>query len=746
MRRLLAIDFAADPPPLASTATAISQNPTAILQNPTAPIDAAAESQRDAERGPDEGRAPEGEPRASVHFRFVYPNDADPSGYFRNHPERKVLLEQAGRMITDRLSDTLDAIPPLPPGVTFQPQYNNPATGASKNVASGFTVGANEIVVFVGSRNLQSLDADPTARTIAYAQGIDNYGFSFNCTNANLPACNAFGVTLQSRGEGNVTGAGAVDFAPILGSITFDTRASTLDNMYLEQGAFEQGQFRFLTFAQHELAHILGFGLAESYFARFAGNGFNGAAARRVFGGAVPLDPPNGNHLARSVADQGLTIMGPQVDTPDLITELDFAVLDDIGWSLIADSRPTVTLNTPDLVLVESTGTFEITATLSAATSSTITLPVALSGVAAGTSDVRLSTPDFVFPPNQRTATISVNVIDDAINETTEVVAMAVTGTTNVKLGADTGLRLTVLDDDGVELSEVPRMDPASLGNTIEIPGDNQPRAIVFRAAANRTLRITANNVDQISEAVLLLDKDQNVIGTYGSTGLTSASLVAGESYAVLFYPRQTTRTFTLSLPGGFAAAVPRTNVLFPPDVNGSSAVTEVDALQIINQLNRALTDPSVDAATVTGNGFYDVSGDGLITAVDALQVINFLNTNPPPSSEPPTRDTELQGAQMPGDPLSKRIRLDEAHRDAATPASPRSPIRQAVRSRLLHDTPATVDLFWADSGSEDTDDNEPDDNEPDDNERLLNRLSEQIEDRDPVWNALSSRDKVVEC
>jgi len=69
--------FRRDPPPLASTPTAIFAKPNRDFgQNPTAPTTRRRNRQRDAERGPDEGRAPEGEPRASGAFPIRYPNDA----------------------------------------------------------------------------------------------------------------------------------------------------------------------------------------------------------------------------------------------------------------------------------------------------------------------------------------------------------------------------------------------------------------------------------------------------------------------------------------------------------------------------------------------------------------------------------------------------------------------------------------------------------------------------------------------
>lgn len=74
------------------------------------------------------------------------------------------------------------------------------------------------------------------------------------------------------------------------------------------------------------------------------------------------------------------------------------------------------------------------------------------------------------------------------------------------------------------------------------------------------------------------------------------------------------------------------TNIISPPDVDGSGVVSALDALLIINNVVRnsfyvagdtLLVDPaSVDEFP---DAFFDVSGDGRATALDALQVINRI-------------------------------------------------------------------------------------------------------------------------
>ena len=72
-------------------------------------------------------------------------------------------------------------------------------------------------------------------------------------------------------------------------------------------------------------------------------------------------------------------------------------------------------------------------------------------------------------------------------------------------------------------------------------------------------------------------------------------------------------------------------------DVNGDRYVTALDALIIINELNRNgprdLTRLWSPAAGPLPSAYIDVNLDGHITALDALNIINWLNSNPPQST-----------------------------------------------------------------------------------------------------------------
>ncbi|TWT75177.1 dockerin type I domain-containing protein [Allorhodopirellula solitaria] len=566
--------------------------------------------------------APALENANTVQFRFDYSND---TGFFNDHPERRALLEQAGRMITDRLNDTLDAIPPSNSAIQWEAHYTHPATGANTKLPAGFSVAANEIVVFAGSRNLQSLDFPGGGMVRAIADGV-NTPFSYSCPATTQAQCTAFGETITTRGEGVTLGANAVDFAPFVASLTFDSRSETIDAWNFEDGPLLTNQVRFLKLAQHELAHVLGFGVSSSFIARASSGEFIGPQADAAYVGAGHL-PLNGGHIAQSVLDEQPTIMTSSIQSSGLLSEIDFAVLDDVGWQVLEDQRPAVSITSSADALPEDAGAFELTATLSSPHPTAISIPISLRGTAKWQSDVGSTSGRFDFAANETSATLSLNLVDDEVYEAAETLTIEILDSVHAKLGHRSHLPLTIYDDDGFDLAYVPQTDPATIGSRWSAPGDSQPHGIVFRAGATETLRVQAIGADPIKAGVLLYDQNHDIVGSYGAMGLDSAQLTAGDSYVLVFYPRTTADEFQIDLAGGLNSVPARHNVLLPADVNGSGSVTEVDALQVINQLNRSGDDASVDAPAVTGSGYYDVNGNGLITAVDALRVINFLNT-----------------------------------------------------------------------------------------------------------------------
>jgi hypothetical protein len=101
-------------------------------------------------------------------------------------------------------------------------------------------------------------------------------------------------------------------------------------------------------------------------------------------------------------------------------------------------------------------------------------------------------------------------------------------------------------------------------------------------------------------------------------------------------------------------------------DVSGDGAVSAIDALQLINFLNRhgsqPLPLPNPLPIGMTPPRFPDVDGNGFINATDALLVINFLNARPSGEGE--------GNAEGEGD-LSEMFGLSSLMASASLPSAP---------------------------------------------------------------------------
>ncbi len=82
---------------------------------------------------------------------------------------------------------------------------------------------------------------------------------------------------------------------------------------------------------------------------------------------------------------------------------------------------------------------------------------------------------------------------------------------------------------------------------------------------------------------------------------------------------------------GGAEGEFPLHNASFAQDVNADGSVSAIDALTIINAMNRQFLSQfegeAPAATTPRSTLFLDVNGDKKVTAVDALMVINYMNS-----------------------------------------------------------------------------------------------------------------------
>ncbi len=263
-------------------------------------------------------------PASAVAILFDYSYDT--SGLFdpatATGSAARARLDDAARFFSGLLTDDLDAIAPGGPN-TWTASFVNPATGGLTRWVDP-VVPADSLIVFVGARNLGG------------HLGFGGFG-----------GFSAFGTgrfvsQVATRGQGTTQGPFARDFGPWGGSIAFDLATS----WYLGAGSPTAGSYDFLSVALHELGHVLGLGVSDSWkrqvvpsAACASGLAFGGVAASAL--GGSPCLAPGGAHWAEGTASWVGTRLSEAAMDPTLfrgvrkpLTELDLAGLADVGWTL----------------------------------------------------------------------------------------------------------------------------------------------------------------------------------------------------------------------------------------------------------------------------------------------------------------------------------------------------------------------------------------------------------------------------
>jgi hypothetical protein len=252
-------------------------------------------------------------PAITIKIDYTYDN-----GFFTQHADRQTLLQNAAYILASRMNDNLSAIAPSGSD-TWTASFPNPSTGDAVQL-NNLTIGANTILVFAGARPLSGTEL-----------GHADSGFFWS-------GSQAWGDTVTGRGQAGAVSNPATDFGPWGGAVTFDPN---FGGWYFGQSGvgIAANQVDFLSVAEHELGHLLGFGTADSWDNRVSGTVFTGPAAVQEFGGNVPVDGTGAaaTHWADGTLDKGHpTDMDPSIAAGQRVgfTNLDFAGLQDLGWKV----------------------------------------------------------------------------------------------------------------------------------------------------------------------------------------------------------------------------------------------------------------------------------------------------------------------------------------------------------------------------------------------------------------------------
>ena len=496
-----------------------------------------------------------------IKIRFDYRYD---NGFFSGqNSHRRQLMQIAADTLTSRLQDELHAIQPTS-NITWAVSIINPSTGQPVALPASPEIAANEIVVYVGARELdgdrRGLGGINIASVESIYRGPDPCGTVAQC-NAIQREIDDFIDSVETRGQQGATGNSPTDFAPYIGTVTFDSDTNWYDQP--DPANYPGGTYiDFLSVATHELGHVLGIGIAPSWNRLAGGGSYSGSAANAAYqgNGRVPLEATNSGyaqHWNDSVAGVQPTLMTPNLTfTAGSRTEfsaLDFAALDDIGWEV-----------SPASATVSGSHQFNVPGNF--------TPEVVLVGDRAGEIVIPLD-PVNVTPVTQ---SMTANFSSETVSE-----------------GDVNGIELTI------ERGDLFPRDPLFVNISGGPTGSLQVPGSIMIPANQSSYTIQVSTID---DDVAELARDLTFTFTADNHQTANASITVLDDERPLFQ---------------------NPNDQF--DVNGVGGVQASDALRIINELaarDTFLLDPESEQP----NGIYvDVNGDYMISALDALNVINEL-------------------------------------------------------------------------------------------------------------------------
>ncbi|HSF79593.1 MAG TPA: Calx-beta domain-containing protein [Anaerolineales bacterium] len=113
---------------------------------------------------------------------------------------------------------------------------------------------------------------------------------------------------------------------------------------------------------------------------------------------------------------------------------------------------PTVSFTQSSQSESESVGTLSVGAQLSRAYYQNVVVPLSLSGTAANGADYTVSVGQILIPAGSANASVSVIIVNDALDENDETVVLTMGTPTNATLGSPSVHTLTILDDEALPL------------------------------------------------------------------------------------------------------------------------------------------------------------------------------------------------------------------------------------------------------------------------------------------------------
>jgi len=244
---------------------------------------------------------------AAANIKFNLDYTYDTNGFFSAHPQAKAALTLAAQNFSDRIRDSLIAIPPG--GGTWTAIFGDPGGGPNKEI-DDLEVPQDTVTVFAGG----------------YPGGIGGPG---GYRTFGVPS---FYEAIVSRGQAGALAKPATDFGPWGGCAIFP---SEINWSFALGAAPAKSQFDFYSFAIDQFAWVLGFGYADSWKSRVTNGVFHGPTA-----GVIAVAPSGIQWVSGTKGVVG-TALQEAAMTPSLMpgvrlrfSSTDWAGMADLGWSL----------------------------------------------------------------------------------------------------------------------------------------------------------------------------------------------------------------------------------------------------------------------------------------------------------------------------------------------------------------------------------------------------------------------------
>ena len=242
-----------------------------------------------------------------IKFNYTF----DQSGFFT--PERQEILEYAGKIWSSYIEDDFTAIP-------AEEILSFPIDNTQRDVILNEPI--EDLTIFVSSVELDSE---------FFTLGEGGFHGDF-----------AIGSDRAQRLNGD-------DFEPWLGTIEFNVNA--VDRFFFDSTPYTVGDIPsnkqdFLSLSLHEIGHILGIGIAPAFERQVSDGKFTGSTAVALNGGeAIALDEDLDhieNNFSLDEDSDALLDKSFIFGERNLPTNLDLAILDDIGYDITPYDRTQV--------------------------------------------------------------------------------------------------------------------------------------------------------------------------------------------------------------------------------------------------------------------------------------------------------------------------------------------------------------------------------------------------------------------